>query len=182
MFPNRNPRRALALLFAAVAAVTLSLRAPAPALGQHSEQSGMVGAQNEIERRLFPLLACVCGGCPHEPLSTCSCGYADGYRNQIREMIAKGMSEEAIKAEWAKRHGTDALTVPPNVGANQLIYIAPLGAIVAMAGVVIIALRRFRRREEAEEKAAPIAAAAPGDKGDEYDSKLDEELKQLDDE
>ncbi len=153
---------------------------------QHNERSGTITVQNEVERRLFPLLACVCGGCPHEPLSSCTCGYADQYREQIRDMIAKGMTDDQIKAEWVKRHGYDALTVPSNAGAGQLIYVAPLLAIIGMAGVVIVALKRFRRREEIHEKSlaneGEAASEAKADKRDEYDLKLDEELKQLDDE
>lgn len=183
--------RTLALLSAASIAVALSLNAPSPALGQapppgaaqgmnHGDRRGLIGANTDAERQAFAALACRCGGCPNEALLTCPCSFADGYRNEIRAMIARGMSLEDIKKEWEKRYGADALTVPSNSGAGQALYIAPFVLIVGFAAIVIVALRRFRRREE--EKSRPTAGGAPlpSDERDEYDDKLDDELKQLD--
>jgi hypothetical protein len=49
-----------------------------------------------------------------------------------------------------------------------------------MGAFAVVLLRRFRRH--AEEKGATLAAPVADAKRDEYDDKLDEELKQLDDE
>ena|SRR5689334_5203585 len=179
--------RMLALLSAALIAVLISLQSPLPAQGQgmdHSNRQGLIGAQTDAERQAFAALACRCGGCPNEALSTCPCGPADGYRNEIRAMIARGMTLEEIKKEWEKRFGPDALTVPPNRGANRAMYVVPFILIVLFAGVVVSVLRHFRKRDEEKNQAAAAAGGAPlsGGAHDEYDDKLDDELKRLDDE
>lgn len=144
-------------------------------------ERGGVRIRNAEERRLFDEVLCMCGGCQRESLALCQCGYADDYRNEVRAMMAEGLSREAIHTEWVRRFGPQALSVPPNQGGNRLLYLGPLAAIIGMAAFVITLLRRFRRRGDekaAVEAAAPVAAGGR----DEYDEKLDEELKQLDDE
>jgi cytochrome c-type biogenesis protein CcmH/NrfF len=177
------------ILLAASIAVLAWLRSPPLALGQslnHSatERDGLINITSEAERLAFGSLTCCCGGCPHEVLLTCPCGYADGYREDIRAMITRGMSLEQIKAEWVKRYGPEALTVPPNSGANRFLYLVPLVIIVAAAAFVILTLRHFRRREEERDRAAAVAGGAPlpAAAHDEYDDKLDDELRQLDQE
>ena len=143
------------------------------------ERSGTLDIRSEDERRVFGDLQCTCG-CPREAISTCTCGVANGFRNEVRAMMARGMNQEEIKAEWVRRYGTQALTVPSNTGANRLVYVAPLVAIVAGGAVAVRVLRGFRHK--ADVKAASAAGPVAGAGRDEYDDKLDEELKQLDDE
>jgi cytochrome c-type biogenesis protein CcmH/NrfF len=141
------------------------------------DRSGVLDIRSEEEKRVFADLQCTCG-CPRESIATCTCGVASGFRADVRAMMARGMTQEEIKAEWVRRYGPQALTVPENVGTNRLVYMAPLAAIVGMGAVAVGVLRRFRR--QAAQKPAP-AAGAPATKRDEYDDKLDEELRQLDD-
>lgn len=180
---SRGLLRTLSPLFTALIAVGLSLRSPSPALGQSvghmgEEGTGFIEIKSDLERQAFSSLACSCG-CPHEALSSCRCGPSDRYRAEIRAMIAEGLSLEQIKAEWVKRYGSEKLAVPPNSGGNQFLYVVPLVLIVAAAGIVILAIRRFRRHSDDDDRRGPAPVAAGG-KADEYDAKLDDELKQLD--
>lgn len=179
MIRRRTFLRAALSLPAAAIVVAGSGAAIAQQLGEGMERSGVLDIRDENERRAFGDLQCTCG-CPRESIATCTCGIAGGFRNEVRAMMARGMTQEEIKAEWVRRYGPQALTVPPNTGANQLLYIAPLLAIVAMGAFAVTLLRRFQRKSA--EKAAAAPAPAAGAKRDEYDDKLDEELKQLDDE
>jgi cytochrome c-type biogenesis protein CcmH len=164
-------------------AVLLAAAAPAVAraqqLGEGMERSGVLDIRNEEERRVFGDLQCTCG-CPRESISTCTCAFANGFRSEVRAMMARGLTRDEIKTEWVRRNGPQALTVPPNSGANRLLYVAPLAIIAGMGGFAVILLRRLRGRDEQKTQAAapPVAGA----KRDDYDDKLDEELKQLDDE
>jgi cytochrome c-type biogenesis protein CcmH len=175
------------LLVAAVGTATTA--ASALALGQPQMAEGMarggdVMIRNETERRYFADLLCMCGGCQRESLAVCNCGIADGYRDEIRAMMAEGLSQEQIKARWREKFGPQALAVPEDKGASRLIYIAPLLVIVAMAAFVVSVLRRFRRQNDDGKPPpgkSPPGKPAPGAGRDEYDEKLDEELKQLDD-
>jgi cytochrome c-type biogenesis protein CcmH len=161
---------------AVVAAPTL---ARTQQLGEGMERTGVLDIHNEDERRSFADLQCTCG-CPRESIATCTCSFASGFRSEVRAMIARGLTQEEIKAEWVRRYGPQALTVPPNSGANRLLYVAPLALIAFMGGVAVMLLRRFRH--ESDEKSGAAASPVAGAERDKYDEKLDEELKQLDDE
>jgi cytochrome c-type biogenesis protein CcmH len=170
-----------ALIFAPTAAIVAAVPVVVHAqqLGEGMERTGVLDIRNEGERRSFADLQCTCG-CPRESIATCTCGFASGFRNEVRAMMARGLTQEEIKAEWVRRYGPQALTVPPNSGANRLLYAAPLALIAVMGAFAVTLLLRFRH--ESDERAGATASAVAGAKRDEYDDKLDEELKQLDDE
>jgi cytochrome c-type biogenesis protein CcmH/NrfF len=178
MMHRRTLLRALCSLPAS-ALLAAPLDALAQQLGEGMERSGTLDIRNDEERAVFGDLQCTCG-CPREAISTCTCAYAANFRSEVRGMLARGMTREEIKAEWVKRNGPQALTVPSNTGANRLVYAAPLVAIVAGGAVAVKVLRGFRRK--ADVKAAAAEGPVAGAGRDEYDDKLDEELKQLDDE
>ncbi len=171
------------LLFAVLAtsAVLYTLRFPALALGQQlgegMDRSGVLDIENDAEKTVFMALQCICG-CPRESIGTCTCSFAHDFRAEVRGMIARGMSLEEIKDEWVRKHGTGALMVPRNEGANRFLYLLPLAIIVGMAAIAVRALRSYRRNDLAPAPAAPTKKSET----DEYDDKLDEELKRLDDE
>lgn len=180
-------RRILRSIFLAVAlgAAMISLRFPDSAAAQQPpgggmDRSGVLDIRSDEEKRVFTALQCTCG-CPRESIATCTCGSAHNFRIEVREMMAKGMSLEAIKAEWVRQHGTAAMMVPSNEGANRFLYIFPLLLIAGMAGVAVTVLRRFRRGGVKAEAKAASAKAPKGGGADAYDEKLDDELKKLDD-
>lgn len=155
-------------------------------IGQGMVRSGTVGIENDTERKLFWSLICTCG-CPRETLGTCTCGWAHDRREELRAMLKSGMTVEQAQAAYEKRFGSQALAVPPSTGGNRLIYIVPLLAIIAGVAGLITLLRKWSRRGAAASFAAEGAAsssATPATKPsrDEYDEKLDDELKRMDDE
>ncbi|MFT3773819.1 MAG: cytochrome c-type biogenesis protein CcmH [Minicystis sp.] len=182
MTDRRTFLRALLVVPTAALAVGVTRPAFAQGMPEGMERAGGIRIKNDEERRIFTDLLCMCGGCTREALNTCTCGFADKYRSEVRAMMAEGLTAEQIRAEWVRQYGPQALSVPPNQGANRLIYIAPLVAVVGMAAFVVTLLRRFRRRDEEKQAVAGVAPPVAGSKRDEYDDKLDEELKQLDDE
>ena len=150
-------------------------------MGKGMDRSGVLDIRNDEEKRVFSALQCTCG-CPRESLVTCPCGFAHDFRIEVRAMMDKGMTLEQIKTEWVRQHGPAAMMVPSNEGANRFLYIAPLVMIMGMAAFAVTMLRRFRRGGvDASARAAaitrPLGSAGP----DAYDEKLDQELKNLDD-
>lgn len=153
-------------------------------VGQGMVRSGIVGIENDTERKLFWSLVCTCG-CPRETLGTCTCGWAHDRREELRQMLKQGMDVEKIQGEYVKRFGTQALAVPPSTGSNQLLYLVPLVMIVMGAGFVISLMRSWSRKGGGPSPAPDSAAAgSPATKPsrDEYDDKLDDELRRMDDE
>ena len=122
MMPPVISRRAFvrALVSAPLAALAA---APAVALaqqlGENMDRGGTLDIRSDEERSVFKQLECTCG-CPRESIATCTCAFAAGFRNEVRAMMARGMTLEEIKAEWARRGGPQALMVPTNSGANRL--------------------------------------------------------------
>ena len=188
MTPTRRLIHGITLLVAGAVALFVLLRSPDFAegqqLGEGMVRSGIVGIQNETERKLFYSLICTCG-CPRESLGTCTCGFAHERRDELRALLAAGRTIEDIKTTYADRFGLQALAVPPNTGGYRLIYLIPIGAIVLGAGFVIVSLRRWRTRSagvdaKARERDRKDGAGAKPGARDDFDDKLDEELRNLD--
>jgi cytochrome c-type biogenesis protein CcmF len=156
---------------------------PGFAYGQSNSSSslhaGTVEMKDPAERAIFTRLRCQCGGCPRLPLSSCICSTAENARARIRDQLARGDSLDTITANYVAEFGAASLVVPPDQGAFRIIYGIPIAASLAGLGVLGMSLRRWKRRDEAAVKARPPAPASSA--RDEYDAKLDEELKKLDD-
>jgi cytochrome c-type biogenesis protein CcmH/NrfF len=153
---------------------------PSLAFGQSSSSlhAGTVEINDPTERAIFSRLLCQCGGCPRLPLTTCICATAERERARIRERLARGEGTDVIAANYVAEYGAAALAVPPDEGALRLIYAVPIAATLGGLGVVMIAVRRWKRRGETAAKEMPAGRAST--ERDEYDTKLDEELKKLD--
>jgi cytochrome c-type biogenesis protein CcmH len=188
----------LAMLVVVVAVAGGPGSAAGQQLGEGMDRSGTVGIQNDTERQLFSQIICTCG-CPREALDTCTCGFAHARRDELRAQLAAGRSTEEIKDAYAEKFGPQALAVPPNTGFHRWVWMLPLGAIVVGAVGVILTLRKWKRRgdqrdaetkarREKEARAASGGKKRRGGKGDEpasasapddYDDRLDEELRNL---
>jgi cytochrome c-type biogenesis protein CcmF len=175
--------RAFAGIATSVSVGLLLALLPAPAYaqaGMDDMHSHTIRIDNDKERDIFGSLRCTCG-CPRDLLSTCSCETAEAAREEIRKEMKAGMTKEAILLAYEKANGLAMLAVPPNAGALRAIYAVPLVAIVGGAVGLGFAVRRWKTRGAARAVATSVAvdAGAPP-KRDEYDARLDEELKDLD--
>lgn len=178
--PLRKVLLAAGLMFAGATSL-VGIESHGQEVGQGMVRSGTVGIENETERKLFWSLICTCG-CPRETLGTCTCGWAHDRRAELRTMLKEGMSVEQVQDAYAKRFGTQALAVPPSTGSNRLLYLLPLALIVAGAGFVISLLRSWSRKGGAPAPEVGPGSASPQTKPsrDDYDDKLDDELRRLD--
>ena len=173
----------VAVVLAAIVIAALAYRetpvASAQQLGEGMVRSGIVGIQNETERKVFYSLLCTCG-CPRETLGTCTCAFGHARRGELRAQIEEGLTMEEIHVNYVKRFGTQALAVPPNDGANRAVYLLPLAAALLGATGIFFSLRRWRRRSSEQDRVA-AKTKQPEGKHDDYDDRLDQELKDLDD-
>jgi cytochrome c-type biogenesis protein CcmF len=192
MWPEASPQeagafayvRALGTVATMVMMSLLLALYPSKAYGQQHEmrREGVVELTPE-ERTIFKQLLCDCGGCPHEALETCTCSWAHNARDQVRKDLAAGKSGAEIVTDYAAVHGSDAVIVQANKGMNRVLWAVPLGLAVVVGGVVVLRVRRWRRAA-ADADAARDKEAKKGKrsgKPDEYDDKLDAELRALDD-
>jgi cytochrome c-type biogenesis protein CcmH len=95
-------------------------------------------------------------------------------RTEIHARLFRGESSASIEADMVARYGPRMVAMP---ASNPLAKIAAIvAAAVVVAGLfVFYALRRWRRRQALDEQSA-VASQATG--RDEWDDRLDEELRE----
>ncbi|HJZ88505.1 MAG TPA: cytochrome c-type biogenesis CcmF C-terminal domain-containing protein, partial [Polyangia bacterium] len=145
---------------------------------QASEGSVQVKTITPAEREVFKYLGCKCPTCNKDPLSDCSCPVADRLRDQVRGMMARGMTKDQILAAYAQEQGADYIVIPRNPALWAVPYGGGLGAVVLL---VVLARRWTRRspRAQATTSASPDAPAAPATPASAYDERLEDELRDL---
>lgn len=96
--------------------------------------------------------------------------------------LAKGDTPQAIIDDYTAEYGTAALAIPPDKGAMKAIYVAPLLAIAGGGLALAMVLRRWRENESAAKKTEKKDADDSNEtKRDDYDDRIDNELRDLDD-
>jgi cytochrome c-type biogenesis protein CcmF len=166
---------AASVLFGIMLAATPAARA------QTMPHTGTVHIDSDAERSLFSSLRCMCGSCPRDLLSTCPCTSADEARDNIRAKLRAGETRDRIIAEYAEEYGAEALAVPPNRGVLRAIWLVPMVSIALGALGVARLVRRWRGGAGVSRDGAPRGRKSDRAAKDAYDSRLDEELKDLDD-
>ena len=137
--------------------------------------AGTVVLNDATERQLFGRLLCQCGDCARLPLDTCACGWANDKRAEVREQLAAGVEPAKIQESYRAQYGAAALAIPSDEGLDRALWAVPVAAIVFAIGVVVMIGRRWQRRGAQ----ATAKAKATAQNELEYDSRLDEELKRL---
>jgi cytochrome c-type biogenesis protein CcmH len=84
----------------------------------------------------------VCG----VPLNIAESPRAEQQRQEIKQMIAKGMTKKQIKATLVQRYGPSILATPEDHGFSLAAYIVPIVAVLAALIALAIAIPRWRRR------------------------------------
>jgi len=125
---------------------------------------------NAIAKQLY------CPVCENIPLDVCPTQACAQWREQIRDELAQGWTEEQIKAYFAQQYGARVLATPPAQGLNWLVYIVPPVAFLAGVFILYKAFRSWMKpQEKGEETALPSPGSAPID--DEYIARLEEQVR-----
>ncbi len=83
---------------------------------------------------------------------------------QVREKLAEGYDQEQILADFERSYGEFVRLEPPMRGVNLLVWLGPLGGLLAGGAAVAWALKRSRRAAPLPEGAAQMpAASTPSD-------------------
>jgi cytochrome c-type biogenesis protein CcmH/NrfF len=102
----------------------------------------------------------VCG----VPLNIAESPRAEQQRQEIKGMIAQGMTKKQIKSELVSRYGPSILATPENHGFELAAYLVPIAAVLAALAALAIALPRWRRRRPSagadDEDDGPAALSA----------------------
>ena len=139
-------RRLSALVLAALvlAAPVLAAVLASPAAMASEAQSA--SANPEIEARMMVLAAELrCLVCQNQTIADSHAGLAEDLRQQIREMLAKGMTEDQIRAYMTERYGDFVLYKPPFKASTVVLWVGPAVLMAGALGALLLVLRRRQR-------------------------------------
>jgi cytochrome c-type biogenesis protein CcmF len=169
---------AIAILFVLLSGGNVHAQA---AMEQVQQGTLMHTPRNARERMLFAKYKCLCGTCAHS-LEECvadGCGSGEMRRVEIQRMLDASMTDEAINNFEIQKYGEETLRIPLDTGYRRLVWVLPVAALLGAAGVLVAVARRSSAKHR-----APTAPSAPAEptvgSDDEYQSRLDDELDELD--
>ncbi|WP_428150591.1 cytochrome c-type biogenesis protein [Brevundimonas sp.] len=137
------------LVLAMLAILTLSSPAFAQEPAAPPDQPLASPGQEARAQRIFEVVRCVV--CQHESIADSPAGIAGDMRRLIREEIASGATDQAVRDDLVRRYGDYVLFTPPVRTGTWLLWFGP--ALLAVLGGV--ALFVFARRKAVE--TAPLS-------------------------
>jgi cytochrome c-type biogenesis protein CcmH len=132
-------------------------------------------------KEVEPDLMCNCG-CG-DNLADCGCEVSAQYRDIIKNLIAQGKSKDDILDYFVDKYGEEILAILPDTGFNKVAYLVPGLAFLGggILAVVIVRVWTSPRRKEGEEEDGD-SPDSPDDISDDMKDRIDEELKQFEEE
>ncbi|MBL8383320.1 MAG: cytochrome c-type biogenesis protein CcmH [Burkholderiales bacterium] len=135
--------------------------APAPA-------AGGAPADPALEKRVMRLseeLRCLV--CQNQTIADSNADLAVDLRNQVREQLRQGKSEDDVRRFMVARYGDFVLYRPPLKAATLLLWFGPPALLAVGLAVLFVTLRRRRALAGADEEGGLVedddpAAAALG--------------------
>ena len=134
---------------------------PTPAAPASAPVAQPIFEDAEIEARLKQLsgeLRCVV--CQNEALSDSPADLADSMRQEIRDLMKAGMSDQQVKDFLTERYGDFVLFRPPFKPLTYLLWVGPFVFLGFGVWVWFIALRARRKFQSTPVSSEKIAAAA----------------------
>jgi cytochrome c-type biogenesis protein CcmH len=122
-------------------------------------------------------ILCDCG-CHPQSVADCTCGRAAEMREEIRTMVAAGMTGEEVIADYVARYGEKILIAPDASGFNLLAWIGPFLLLFVGVGSLVWLVRRWSRSSPGSPSEDVPAAYAPAD-DDPYAARLRREIEEL---
>ena len=95
-------------------------------------------------KRLAVELRCLV--CQNQTLADSNAPLAEDLRREVREMIAKDMSDKEIIDFLVARYGDFVLYRPPLKATTTLLWIGPFLLLIACATALVLALRRRQKK------------------------------------
>ncbi len=125
---------------------------------------------NHVARKLN------CPTCQSLNLEDCRTQTCDQWRDQIKDLLAEGYTEQEVLDWFIARFGVEVLQEPPRQGSGLFAWLLPaLGMLIGIGWLAFI----LRRWSAAKPDTVPVAADTSVDIGvdEEYLRKIEEDLK-----
>jgi cytochrome c-type biogenesis protein CcmH len=130
--------KSLALLCLALSLSTASANEAAPAVADPVLEARMLAITAELR----------CLVCQNQTIADSHADLAIDLRQQVREMLQKGMTEQQITEYMTDRYGDFVLYRPPFNRMTALLWVGPGVLLVAGLAVLVLVLRRRSRMPE----------------------------------
>jgi len=124
-------------------ALTMMLLIPGPAWAQEAKPLAEDPVAEERLKRLAVELRCLV--CQNQTLADSNAPLAEDLRREVREMIAKDMSDEDIIDFLVARYGDFVLYRPPLKATTTLLWLGPFIFLVGGGIALVMVLRRRGR-------------------------------------
>ena len=112
-----------------------------------AEEARPLADNPQIEARLKTLAVELrCLVCQNQTLADSHAPLAEDLRREVREMIAKGMSDREITDFLVQRYGDFVLYRPPWKASTTLLWLGPFLLLIAGATGLVFALRRRQKK------------------------------------
>lgn len=115
-----------------------------------AKEAPLATANPELEKRVMELseeLRCLV--CQNQTLADSHAELAIDLKNQVREKLASGMSNQDVINYMVERYGDFVLYRPPVKGTTWVLWFGPF--LLLVAGIVILFKKLARRRAADEE-------------------------------
>ncbi len=103
------------------------------------------GERSDVQRARDLAAELKCPECQGLSMGDSGSTTARAARADITRRIAHGESDAQIRQAYVDRYGESILLKPEAKGIGLIVWALPVGALVAAAGGLVIALRRWRR-------------------------------------
>jgi cytochrome c-type biogenesis protein CcmH len=112
----------------------------------HADQAGISEGDPGLEKRVMDLSAHLrCLVCQNQTIADSNAELAVDLKNQVREKLRQGQSEQEILDYMVKRYGEFVLFSPLVKSTTWLLWFGPLLLLVIGLSVLIVNLRQRRK-------------------------------------
>ena len=112
----------------------------------HAKEATEVAANPALEARMMSLATDLrCLVCQNQTIADSHADLAVDLRNQIRDMIAKGQSDDQIRQYMTDRYGDFVLYRPPVKSTTVLLWFGPALMLLLGFGALALVMRRRAR-------------------------------------
>ncbi|MCC6802139.1 MAG: cytochrome c-type biogenesis protein CcmH [Anaerolineae bacterium] len=138
-----------------------------PIVAQEATQPVTFDQVNAIANTLY------CPVCPGETLDVCQTQACAQWREEIRQQLAAGQTEQEIVDSFVRRYGDRVLGSPQDPGLRTLSLIAPILVVTLALVIGVFTFLRWRTRSI---PAVSPAASTPA--SDDYRKQLERDLRE----
>jgi cytochrome c-type biogenesis protein CcmH len=111
-----------------------------------AKEAPPAAADPVLEKRVLALAAELrCLVCQNQTIADSTAPLAEDLRRQVREMIARGETDQQIVAFMTQRYGDFVLYRPPLKGTTALLWFGPFALLLGGLTIFVVVLRRRSR-------------------------------------